>query len=935
MAWASGIGASFRALAGGIDAPEVDLATMLASVLDASTAAPVPLLDPTAELLEALFESSRAQGEPWSTAALEAFALSTAASAKASADAASLALARRAVAAVAQGSSDGNDDEAAGEAAGAAAVARLRACVVLVSADAARTRRGGPGSFALLDALAHGAGLPGSQWRPSRTSPGAPTCLRRASAVCLNYWGRADFRSSHTTTHPALVGGEAHQALLGRLLAPSVHAPPSVGAATAASDAGDDEDVDEDELSEWHSFREQDVADALSACHLALGSGTYLQAVLATLHAAVAASPATSPPHVDEGGDEMPAFALFAMRVVAIEASRRALLAQAPEATLMAATKRDPRLNNSNNNSSSGASSSAGSSSPADVARADARAADAALLEVVSMLLAASNPSHASGGVGSAGAGVEVVVVVASSADAWSVANSLVAGEACRLLAVLARWLMEAPSAQQAQLLPRALEFALGPALGPFPSSSSHGWVQQHRASNGSTNTSSNSSTAGSPEMFAGECVRTLCSRAAAMLATPAHLTNLSTALESATTQGVLTDPEARSACASGLSRILSQLSPPDATAALKAIAAPSLARLAAACSGGGAVGQHQQDAMAAAATTEVRVLAVFVRGTRAAVDPLRDLPTDPSSASAGGAASSTADRKSLLLEAEASPSVALLDDAWPVLHATAGTLTAAGPASTGGGSVTVLTAALVELLWFAAVLPLRRRTDVLAAACGLAGQLTPFAPAEVLKLAEEVAEQWGHRAEADAATAARLAAAAGGAGGGAGAGGLGLGPVNSEAVAARLPADSHGTTLAALAIPTLGAVAQSLTQALTNSSSTTTGTANHTAYASDLYVALLNAARAYVSHCPATLALCGKTAWEMLTDLAAAVASRPELEPAMAALRFLGLVVTLQVTNIKRKKKQALYKEFDRCIIFASVHQHISTCFKRVLRHL
>jgi hypothetical protein len=72
-----------------------------------------------------------------------------------------------------------------------------------------------------------------------------------------------------------------------------------------------------------------------------------------------------------------------------------------------------------------------------------------------------------------------------------------------------------------------------------------------------------------------------------------------------------------------------------------------------------------------------------------------------------------------------------------------------------------------------------------------------------------------------------------------------------------------------------------------------------------------------------------------MLTDLAAAVASRPELEPAMAALRFLGLVVTLQVTNIKRKKKQALYKEFDRCIIFASVHQHISTCFKRVLRHL
>jgi len=499
VAWASGIGASFRALAGGIDAPEVDLATMLASVLDASTAAPVPLLDPTAELLEALFESSRAQGEPWSTAALEAFALSTAASAKASADAASLALARRAVAAVAQGSSDGNDDEAAGEAAGAAAVARLRACVVLVSADAARTRRGGPGSFALLDALAHGAGLPGSQWRPSRTSPGAPTCLRRASAVCLNYWGRADFRSSHTTTHPALVGGEAHQALLGRLLAPSVHAPPSVGAATAASDAGDDEDVDEDELSEWHSFREQDVADALSACHLALGSGTYLQAVLATLHAAVAASPATSPPHVDEGGDEMPAFALFAMRVVAIEASRRALLAQAPEATLMAATKRDPRLNNSNNNSSSGASSSAGSSSPADVARADARAADAALLEVVSMLLAASNPSHASGGVGSAGAGVEVVVVVASSADAWSVANSLVAGEACRLLAVLARWLMEAPSAQQAQLLPRALEFALGPALGPFPSSSSHGWVQQHRASNGSTNTSSNSSTAGSP----------------------------------------------------------------------------------------------------------------------------------------------------------------------------------------------------------------------------------------------------------------------------------------------------------------------------------------------------------------------------------------------------------------------------------------------------
>jgi hypothetical protein len=72
-----------------------------------------------------------------------------------------------------------------------------------------------------------------------------------------------------------------------------------------------------------------------------------------------------------------------------------------------------------------------------------------------------------------------------------------------------------------------------------------------------------------------------------------------------------------------------------------------------------------------------------------------------------------------------------------------------------------------------------------------------------------------------------------------------------------------------------------------------------------------------------------------MLTDLAAAVVSRPELEPAMAALRFLGLVVTLQVTNIKRQKKEELYKEFDRYVVFASVHQNISPCFKRVFRHL
>ena len=926
MAWASGIGASFRALAGGSEGHEDELAATLASILGTATAAPVPLLETTAELLEALLESSRVQGEPWSTAALDALALDTAASAKASADAASLRFTGSAAAGE-HGKHDSNYDEAAGGAAVAAAIARLRACTVLVSTDVAWTRRGGPGSLALLDTLAHGAGLPGSQWRPlcsydmvndgtsnatssgagsgnsgssssSKIIPNASPWLRRASAVCLNYWAKADFRSSHTATHPALVNGEAHQALLARLLAPSVHAPPSGTAAAAEPhDEDGDDEVDEDELSEWLAFREQDVADALSACHLALGSGTYIQTVLSTMNAAVAATMNTSPPHLVEGIDAMPAFALFAVRVVAIEASRRALLAQAPEATLLAATKRDPRLNNRHNNSSN---SMCSSDSPETLARADAKAADAALFEVVSMVLA----GNAVAGNGTTGAEL----------GSWSVANPLVAGEACRLLAVVGRWLVEAPSSQHAQILPRALEFALGPTLGPprpHPSSFPHGWMlqQQQQGTINSSNSSGSVSTAGKPELFAGECVRNLCSRAAATLATPTHLSNLSGALESATARGVLTDPEARCACAHGLCRILSQLSPPDATAALKAIAAPSLARLAAACSkisssnssgnsnsnSGSVVGQLHHDAMAAA-TTEVRVLAVLVRGTRATADSLRDLPTDPSSAGAGAGAagtSSTADRKSALLEAEASPPVALLNDAWPVLQAAAGTLTALGTSSTGGGggggNGAVLAAALVELLWFAAVLPLRRRTDVLAAACRLAGQLTPFAPLEVLKLVEEVAEQWGHRAEADAATAVRTVAAE--------AGGAGLVTATSETVAARLPDGSHGATLAALAMPTLGAVAQSLTQALTKGNGINNSSYNPSAYSPDLCTALLNAARAYVSHCPATLALCGKSAWEMLTDLAAAVASRPELEPAMAALRCLGLVVTLQVT--------------------------------------
>jgi hypothetical protein len=64
----------------------------------------------------------------------------------------------------------------------------------------------------------------------------------------------------------------------------------------------------------------------------------------------------------------------------------------------------------------------------------------------------------------------------------------------------------------------------------------------------------------------------------------------------------------------------------------------------------------------------------------------------------------------------------------------------------------------------------------------------------------------------------------------------------------------------------------------------------------------VLDAARAFVSQCPATLALSGHGAWGALTDLAAAAVARPELEPAAAALRFLALVCTLQV-RIQKKQ--------------------------------
>jgi hypothetical protein len=300
VAWASGVGASFRALGGGSDAAEVELAATLAAALGAA-AAPVPLLEHTAELLEAALESSRAAGEPWSEAALEGLAPGTAAAAAVSAEAASAALAFAAEV-------GGCDD--AGEALGACAVARLRACAVLARADAAWTRRGGPGSLALLEALARGAALQGTQWRPfrssssssgksgrsssrSRSHPAAPPLLRRAAAVCLSFWAAADFRAVYASTHPALAAGDAHRALLERLLAPNVHSPPTAGAAREqGGDDGDDEDEDDEALAEWRAFREQDVAAALGACHAALGSGPYLEAVLAALRAAVAASAA-------------------------------------------------------------------------------------------------------------------------------------------------------------------------------------------------------------------------------------------------------------------------------------------------------------------------------------------------------------------------------------------------------------------------------------------------------------------------------------------------------------------------------------------------------------------------------------------------------------------------------------------------------------------
>ena len=284
-----------------------------------------------------------------------------------------------------------------------------------------------------------------------------------------------------------------------------------------------------------------------------------------------------------------------------------------------------------------------------------------------------------------------------------------------------------------------------------------------------SSSSSSSSLSKGFPSTVAAASATTAGGSSAAGVAPGEAICAVASVLESAACWGLA--PSARAAVASGLARAVSELPPADAERCLAAVAAPALARLVAVgkSSGGGGMGggvvsgvggggEMSSGEAEAEAAAEVTVLSALVRGSRAAVGPT-DLESfkasngciSGGSGGGGGEGACVASDREWLLEAEASPALALLAAAWQPLAAALAAASAplrasssfghaCGPASSSlqglspslGRCGKELAEGVVDLARSAALLPLRRRPDTLAAACHLTGALLPSAPIAV-----------------------------------------------------------------------------------------------------------------------------------------------------------------------------------------------------------
>jgi hypothetical protein len=214
-----------------------------------------------------------------------------------------------------------------------------------------------------------------------------------------------------------------------------------------------------------------------------------------------------------------------------------------------------------------------------------------------------------------------------------------------------------------------------------------------------------------------------------------------------------------------------------------------------------------------------------MVRTTRAAVSE-----SDLAALRAGLGAGDKAGERSLLLETEAAPAVALVEAAWPALAPALHALSSGhGDGSAGSGGGGIAAAAAVDFLRAVAMLPLRRRADLFAAAAAAAAALAPAAPVAALRFAADVAEQWG---------------------------------TNS----------AHETALRETARATVGAMAPSATEA-----------------PPDVLQALMEAASALLAHCPAMFVML--PAFADATAAALHAAAAHEVATATAALKYLGQV--------------------------------------------
>ena len=176
------------------------------------------------------------------------------------------------------------EDEAA---ATATAACRCLAHVALL--DRSWTCTGSAEAVTLLQGLVAGTGA-----RPVA-----------AATACVEVWAKIDPGNRRAVAEPeGVMGGALHRELLPVLLQRAVDS-------LEAASAEEDDEPDEDEVEEQEKFREQVLAEGLRTCYEVL-RGAYLQALVPAIMQDASA------PHAEA--------ALFATRVVALDAGRRACL---------------------------------------------------------------------------------------------------------------------------------------------------------------------------------------------------------------------------------------------------------------------------------------------------------------------------------------------------------------------------------------------------------------------------------------------------------------------------------------------------------------------------------------------------------------------------------------------------------------------------------